>query len=663
MFSKKSKSLLIALLLVLLVYACGTGRKVTYLNRNAVSASLTLADDSDEYPDLGFGVTKRDTIAFEDFEGRRVMVMNAVRDEETGEMVATDVLQAAIVTARFRNVAEREGKVNLSFNVTVPKSMQDSKWQLRFYPDMFIMGDSIRLEPVIITGTGYRKAQLKGYQQYERFLASIVSDSTKFVNLGQLELFLKRNIPQIYAFRTDSTEVSDEVFYSYYGVSEKQAVEHYTNKFLKRRNERRKSRIGQMYRKYVKAPIVSEGIRLDTVMVSSDGDFVYNYVQTINARPKLRKVDIVLSGEIYEQDKKVYDVPRTEPLTFYISSISSFADNKERYLTTVVERRLSADTECRIDFEVGKADIRQELGNNAMEINRIKVILESLANDAVFDLDSIVVSATASPEGSYASNRTLSQKRSRSVSKYFDDYVDYLQDSIRYEEAVQYNLDPEYTVVKKKRPRIRFMPRSIPENWDDLRDYVLADTVLTDSQKETFMDGFRTENPDTREQMLQRESFYKYLRDTYYPRLRTVKFVFHLHRKGLVKDTVHTTVLDSAYMYGVEALKNMEYDVALIRLRPYEDYNTAVAYVGLNRNASALSILSKLEKTAEVNYLLAIVYARQGNTHKAVECYVKACQQNRMLVHRGNLDPEISTLIQTYQLNKLNADGETDISF
>ena len=200
MFSKKSKSLLIALLLVLLVYACGTGRKVTYLNRNAVSASLTLADDSDEYPDLGFGVTKRDTIAFEDFEGRRVMVMNAVRDEETGEMVATDVLQAAIVTARFRNVAEREGKVNLSFNVTVPKSMQDSKWQLRFYPDMFIMGDSIRLEPVIITGTGYRKAQLKGYQQYERFLASIVSDSTKFVNLGQLELFLKRNIPQIYAF-------------------------------------------------------------------------------------------------------------------------------------------------------------------------------------------------------------------------------------------------------------------------------------------------------------------------------------------------------------------------------------------------------------------------------------------------------------------------------
>ena len=162
---------------------------------------------------------------------------------------------------------------------------------------------------------------MKGYQQYERFLSRIVSDTTRFINIGQLELFLKRNIPQIYAFRNDSTEVSDEVFYSYYGVSEQQAVDHYTNKFLKRRNEWRKSRIGKMYKKYVKAPIVSEGIRLDTVIQSSDGDFVYDYVQTINARPKLRKVDVVLSGEIFEQDKSLYNVPRTEPLTFYISSI------------------------------------------------------------------------------------------------------------------------------------------------------------------------------------------------------------------------------------------------------------------------------------------------------------------------------------------------------
>jgi len=662
MCSKKSYPLLVVLVL-LLMYACGTSRKVTYLNRNAVTASLSLADDSDELPDLGFGVTKRDTIEFDDFEGRRVVLMNAIRDEETGEMVATDVIQAAIVSVRFRNVAERQGKINLSFNVTVPKSMQDSKWQLRFYPDMFILGDSLRLDPVIITGTAYRKAQLKGYQQYERFLASIVSDTTRFINMGQLELFLQRNIPQIYAFRSDSTEVSDEEFYSFYGVSEKQAIDHYTNKLFKRHNEWRKSRIGKMYRKYVKAPIVSDGIRLDTVIVSSDGDFIYNYVQTINARPKLRKVDIFLSGEIYEQDKKVYDVPRTDPLTFYISSISSFTNNAEHYLTKVVERRVSANTECHIDFEVGKADIKPELGNNMAEINRIMKTLEALATDEVFDLDSIVISATASPEGSFAANKALAQKRSKAVSKYFDKFMGGVLDSIKREEGLQYSLDPDVKVEKQKHNKIHFLPLCIPENWDDLTQYVIKDSLLTISQKEKYLDYLDIDNPDKREQMLLQEKFYKRIRDTYYPRLRTVKFAFHLHRKGLVKDTVYTTVLDTAYMNGVTALKNMDYDIALTHLRPYNDYNTAVAYVGLNRNSSALEILSGLEKTAEVNYLLAIIYARMGETHRAVECYVKSCQQNHMFVHRGNLDPEIAALIEAYQLNKINEEEDEDFVF
>ena len=53
------------------------------------------------------------------------------------------MLQAAVVTARFRNIAERGGKVDLRFQITVPARMRDSRWQLRFYPDMFILGDSL----------------------------------------------------------------------------------------------------------------------------------------------------------------------------------------------------------------------------------------------------------------------------------------------------------------------------------------------------------------------------------------------------------------------------------------------------------------------------------------------------------------------------------------
>lgn len=644
---------LILLVLIMAAASCATQRKLKEIRHGKVSeVQLTLSNDASYLPEMKVESVTRDTLKIKDDDGTDILIMKAIKDEETGEMVATDVIDAATVTARFRNVAERSGKVDLAFQVIVPESMMDSKWQLRFYPDLFIMEDSTRLDPVIITGSGYRKAQLKGYQQYDRFLSRIIEDTTRFVNVNALEIFLKRNIPQVYAFKTDSTYVSDEEFYSVYGVSEQQAVDHYTNMNAKKRNDRRKARMDKMYRKYVKAPIVTEGIRLDTVIVDVNGDFIYNYVQTINTRPKLRKADIILSGEIFEQDKRLYTIPRSEPLAFYISSISSLADNTERYLTRVIERKASANTECRIDFELGKADVKPELGDNMIGIKRIKETLASLLDNDTYDLDSIIVSATASPEGSYATNRSLAQRRSESVSAYFRKFIKDYGDSLQTAGGVSMDIDGNNMVYTHQVQEIRLTPRSIPENWEDLYSFVQTDPVLNVDQKETFNQIYEIKDPDQRERTLQGRSYYSYLREAVYPELRTVKFKFYLHRKGMVKDTVHTTVIDSTYMRGVQALKDMDYADALALLSPYRDYNTAVAFMGLNRNASALDILEKYEKTPEVNYLLAILYSRTGNPEKAVDCYMRSCRQNGSYVYRGNLDPEISVLIKTYGLNQ-----------
>lgn len=640
-------------LLSLILHSCSVQRKLDRLRKGeAPTAQLSLGRQESFVPEIKNESVSRDTLKFKDDDGTEILIMKAVRDEETGEMVATDVLDAAMVTARFRNIAERKGKVDLAFQVIVPASMRDSRWQLRFYPDMYVLEDSIRLEPVIITGAGYRKAQLKGYEQYDRFLSRIIEDSTAFINVRQLEIFLKRNIPALYAFKTDSTYVSEEEFLSAYGVSEQQAIEHYTNTLAKNMNERRKARKDKMYSRYVKSPIVTEGVRLDTVMVTSEGDFIYNYIQTINTRPKLRRADIVLSGEIYEQDVRLYSVPRSEPLTFYISSIAAFVDNTERYLTKVVERRAAANTECRIDFEVGKADLRPELGENAAVIKRIEATLASLLENEVFDLDSVVVSATASPEGSYSFNGKLAQRRSESVSRYFESYMHHFADSLV--EAAGVSMDLEGSIVEqaKKVDVIRLTPRCIPENWADLYALVENDVVMNVDQKDQFFRRFKTKDPDDREQRMRADDYYKYMRDALYPQLRTVKFNFYLHRKGMVKDTVHTTVIDSTYMRGVQALRDMDYEAALALLRPYEDFNTAVAYMGMERNKNAMKILSKMEKTAEINYLMAILHSREGELDKAVECYVRSCKQNPSYVYRGNLDPEISVLIKMYGLNQ-----------
>ena len=598
----------------------------------------------------------QDTIIIKDLEGNETFLMKAIEDEETGEMVATEVLNAATVTARFQNIAERRGKVDLEFLVTVPAGMMHEKWQFRLYPDLFIMEDSTRLDPVLITGKAYREAQLKGYERYERFLARIVKDDMQFLNRYQFELFLQRNLPEIFAFKSDSTYVSDETFKSYYGVDEKEVVEHYINKARRKANNKLKSRRGKMLGKYIPAPIVTEGIRLDSVVTTNQGDIVYHYVQTIETRPKLRKATILLSGDIYEAENKIYDLPHMEPLVYYISSTSSFADESiVKYLTKVIERRAEANTAYRIDFEVAKTDIKPELGENAKEIARIKENLASLMQNEVFDLDSISINATASPEGSYELNSRLAHNRSSSVTNYFTRYIKEYKDSLEREKGfsmvVGDEMDETIVVPEDKAPDIRLTPRSTPENWEDLDEYVRKDTLMTDDDKNDYFKHNKNK-PDVRENKLKSYSWYPYMKSKIYPKLRTVKFNFYLHRKGMIKDTVHTTVVDSTYTKGVMALKDMDYDTAINLLAPYNDYNAAVAYIGKDRNLSALLILEPMEKTAPVNYLLAILYSRTGEVQKAVECYMRSVEQDPGYRHRGNLDPEISVLIKQYGLFK-----------
>jgi len=422
--------------LLFLLGGCSAQNRLHQIREDGLGAQLSLSEEQ-EVPELEIGTRAGgDTLVVNDPEGNRMIIMKAVKDEN-GEMVATDVLEAARVTARFRNIAERMGNVDLRFQVLVPARMQDSRWQIRLFPTLTVLDEESGLDPVLITGNAYRDAQLKGYGRYQRYLESIAADSAKFVNRGQLETFLKRN---------DTAGPS-------LGVPREEALEHYTNQFRVRRNRRKIERKDERFARWVKVPIVTEGLRLDTVIRSGNGDFQYDYVQRIGVRPGLRKAVITLSGGIYDEDREVYRIPESEPLTFYISSLSGLADETVRY------RRL-------------------------------------------------------------------------------------------------------------------------------------ADTA----------------------------------------------------------------VVDTVYMEGVRALRDHAYKEALTLLKPYRDFNAAVACTALEYNASALDILDGLPETDKVLYLKAVLYSRREEDARAVECYLKACRMNPALVHRGNLDPEISSLIRKYDIYAKHAE-------
>ena len=621
-------SRMLALLLLFLLTSCSPYSRIRKIASGEIKMELSVPDD-DKPEEEDADELQIDSIRGTLSDGP--IIMNAIRDSETGEMVATDVISASKVTARFRNVAERAGYVSISFDVSVPAAMSDSRWQLKICPNMRILQDTLPLEPLYITGAAYRAAQLRGYERYRAFLASIITDSMDLVQVRQLEIFIKRHFPQTYAMKNDSSIVTQPMEENLFGVTQRQALEHYKKHFKIKMNDRRRARSERMYRKYVKDPIVTEGIRLDTVLVGGEGDFIYRYVHTFRSRPGLKKVMVSLSGSLYDRGEKLLDLAFPEELTFYISSLATLADERPKYRMIVLERTVYDNTKALIDFRKGRSDVDTLLGDNASELRRIRKCIDDVVSREEFILDSLVVVASCSPEGSFALNRRLSRERSESMLAYIHDFVpETWKDSLRTSE--------------------------MPENWPQLERLVESDTVVGEAARNRLLKIIRSSStPDERERRLSAEKEYRYLREKIYPQLRSVRFDFYLHRAGMVKDTVHTTELDTVYMEGVNALKRLDYKTAVSILRPYDDYNSALAFMSADYNHSALDVLGRLDDTdAKVCYLKAMVLSRLEQYEEALKYFELALAYDPYLEHRANLDPEMYDLINKYKPFKFN---------
>lgn len=611
--------LILLLVLLACVLSCSPYRKMQGIRSGSVEMSLSVPEEApieEEENDIEID-SIRGMLSDEP------IIMNAIRDTETGEMVATDVINASTVTARFRNVAERAGYVTISFDVNVPAAMADSDWQLKISPFMAIKEDTVSLDAVYITGERYRAEQLRGYQRYRAFLATIITDTTDFIRIGQLEVFLERFYPEIYAMKRDSSIIPEPQAVNIFGVTQHEALEHYTRHAKWKLNERRKGRVGRMYEKYVKDPIVTEGIRLDTVLSSVDGSFIYRYFHTFRSMPELRKVTVSLDGKLYEKGSCIHEFPFPSDLTFYISSLSTLVDDREKYKMIVLERTVYDNTKAFIDFHQGSHKVDTSLGENAAELRRVRKCIADVEARDDLELDSLVIVASCSPEGAYDLNRRLSAARSEAVRKYIGDYVpEEWKDSLKASE--------------------------LPENWDQLQKLVANDTVMSEAAKLRILDlvdGMK--DPDKVEKKMAAMQEYRYLREKIYPKLRSVRFDFYMHRTGMLKDTVHTTELDTVYMAGISALKALDYKKAVALLRPYDDYNAALAFMSADYNHSALDVLGRLDDTnPKVCYLKALVLSRLGLQDEALKYYDLCIAYDPYMRHRANLDPEMHVLVK-----------------
>lgn len=590
----------LGLLTVCVLMECRSGLR----GDNQSRLRVTIADAPGNV-DMSLTEGNRDrltTVSAEDEE----LVLNAEVTESGGEIMAQGKLSPLTVTALHRNIAERGGKVRLSFDMRVSRELLAKDRQLRVVPKLMMDEDTMLLDRIFVTGAAYRAEQLKGYERYNKYFASIIPDSVDFLKafgyLGLLKYFTQRNI--------EDRPRGD------FGVTEPEAIDYYIKHYLVRLNRRRKDRLEEVFRKCVKDPIDRLGIRLDTVLRDPSGGLTYRYVQDLPATRDMRRLRMCFAGSVHSYGNTLYRFNAPDTLTWYVSSLTQMADTSAVYRKQTLARDVEASTLAFIEFEKGSWTIDTTLGNNADELERIRREFDSLAVSKRFTADSVIICASCSPDGSYMVNQNLSHKRAESIMEYF------------------------YSAIKNK---VRMHTEHIPENWDLLKEHIIQDSNVRN--KDQVLDVFSERDPDKREELLSKCADFKYIREKLYPLLRRIDFTFRLHRR--IYDTISTEIVpDEAYKEGIRSLMDRDFKKAVGLLRPYADINTAIAYLCMDYNASALSVLGELERNSRTNYLTALVYSRLGDERKAMEYFRSAIAEDPRLRFRASLDPEMERLLE-----------------
>ena len=374
------------------------------------------------------------------------------------------------------------------------------------------------------------------------------------------------------------------------------------------------------FNRFVKFPY-PEDVRLDS-LVEGRSTVTYYYSQAVKTDETSKKMLVTLQGQVLAVDDSAYRLPPSDTLSYVVSSMLSFVDTVPRYRIKVIDKFVTVEDRNYIQFFVGDTRVVDTLGDNRRQLDKISGLMRQIVEQQEFYVDTITLTAASSPEGAYTFNARLSQGRAAALKRYL---------VRRYGKSI----DTILTV------------RWVAEDWQELTNRIRTDREI--GNRDAILELIAWEkNPDRREQAI-RQQFpkeYAYIRSVIYPQLRAVNFRYNLRRKGMVKDTIHTTELDTAYARGVELLRKRKYAKALYILNDYNDRNTVVAHLSLDHNERAMELLATMPKDAVTEYLQAIACSRLGRKAEGREHFLEACRLDGRMEYRGNLDPEIAELLK-----------------
>ena len=527
-------------------------------------------------------------VSYKDENGVTQIIGNSERDSVTGEDIMTFELAEVTVVSKSKTVPERNGNINIAFVLTIPKDYLQNDFAIRIYPILSNEGKDSIMKYMYISGREHRTLMAR-----HNFYDPLHLDK-KGKRIAKLSN-RKRTFNS-----TDTTK-----YLSVIDSIENRKI------FLKNKDS-----------------LFAKSLHLDTIVFNGK-DFEYYYSEDISTRNLRKKVKLSFLGEVEDMSGRKYKLKQGDTINYFITSMTQFLDFTPRYKRTIIERRATAKASANISFLTGSSEVIDTLEANKEELQKVVDKMIELNNSNEFIIDSITMDAGCSPEGDNEINKKLSLTRAQSLKRYLSNV---LESNAEAADLVQ------------------IVP--IGENWKELKRLIKMDENIYNRSSILDMIDTTPDN-DRKEQLLSNfSSDYEYIFSELYPKLRVVNFTFHNSRRNMVQDTIYSTTIDTVYASAIKMMDNREYKEALQILGEYNDYNTAICYMSLGYNKSAVEIFSTLPVTADTEYMMAILSARLGDNADAIKRFLHACKMDESKAQRGEMDPELAVLIKRYNLTQ-----------
>ena len=217
------------------------------------------------------------------------------------------------------------------------------------------------------------------------------------------------------------------------------------------------------------------------------------YAQTFAYADWMNGADLWLLRADYGCCRTLKDADRAR-LTGWMQYLPAF-----RYVRPVADSLKQRELSGRayVDFPVNRTEIYPDYRNNVTELTRIIATIDSVRADADVTVRALSIKGFASPEGSYANNERLARGRTAALKQY-------VRQLYRFDDAF---IQTSYE----------------PEDWDGLRERVLADAATLQHRDAilAIIDD-TTLDPDAKDARLKRtypDDYAVILRDIY-PALR-----------------------------------------------------------------------------------------------------------------------------------------------